>query len=155
MSEEVAGREIDVLVAEKVMGLTIAHRDWPCYTPPDGSTYEAAVEDDGGAVPWGGERGPVYFRGTPYVDNGTPESAWYEPVPFYSTDIAAAWLVVERVATIDKGEPGGLEVAVIRYPDRWECHIETNSAAFLCIEEASTAPLAICLATLRAIEVRQ
>jgi hypothetical protein len=124
-----AGRELDALVAEKVMGWSdIDLEDQGDFGVPP----EARIPDAYGRT--------VSWYASPF-----------EQFPHYSTDIAAAWLVVEKVATIDKGEPGGLEVAVLHYPDRCECHIETNSAAFLVVEGAPTAPHAICRAALLAV----
>jgi hypothetical protein len=65
-----------------------------------------------------------------------------EPVPDYSTDIAAAWLVVEALLA------RGIYVCVEYASGRWNCWAGTVNV------HAETAPLAICLAALKATEVR-
>ena len=61
------GRELDLLVAEKVMGLT---------TLP----FTQGTKQIGDYI------GPVFF-----IDNR------WKPLPYYSTDIGAAWEVVEKM----------------------------------------------------------
>lgn len=121
-----AGRELDALIAERVMGLNpvknsnpynmifTRRRDWV-----DMDDYYYEGEDDG------------YH----FVDE----------VPHYSTDIAAAWKVVEHMKA-----------------DGWQCHMRgwVNSNDWQCgfvhpggqmsWNTADTAPLAICCAALRA-----
>lgn len=89
-----------------------------------------------------------YMLGTPpNPEMALPPGKEYPvAVPRYSTDISAAWLVVEAPILATWLEH--VEVSVIRYPDRYECHIENDTAATLCVMEADTAPLAICRAAL-------
>lgn len=94
-----AGQELDALIAARVFGLQVI-RDWPCGWDDEGD-YDAAstreAPDRPGftkqdAARWRtrySERGPVY-------DDPTDPRP-YTPVPFYSTDIAAAWRVVEEM----------------------------------------------------------
>lgn len=108
-----AGRELDALVAERVMGITK----------------------------------PEHF---------VPKNIW---LPHYSTSIEHAWAVVEKIA--DKN------ILVGRYYDKWVCsnvcsdvwgcyfdepkrYEQMNDHNFF--EQADTAPHAICLAALKAIE---
>lgn len=123
-----ASRELDAMIAERVMGLVPcqagAHKDgamWPCYAQPD-SPME------------GGE------------------------LPCYSTDIAAAWHVVEAL-----GERYGCHVSVARRsdifkaPSRYLCSIEGGRLAYnnpylRLIDIAPSVPLAICRAALKALE---
>lgn len=62
-------------------------------------------------------------------------------VPRYSTEIAAAWEVVERFL------PMQLEFTI----GKWECW--SYAGEKLCSAEAGTAPLAICLAALKSVGV--
>lgn len=91
-----AGRELDARIAV-VLGLTIIHRAWPCYTPPDGCTYEAAI--DGNDRSWGAVLDIVYQVREPHKDWRDKLGLWCAPVPFYSANIAAAWPVVEKAQT--------------------------------------------------------
>lgn len=63
------GRELDVLVAEKVLGLVITY-------VPERAAIGARLED------------------VPYVDVGTDDERY---LPAYSTYIGAAWEVVEKL----------------------------------------------------------
>lgn len=70
-------------------------------------------------------------------------------VPFYSTDIAAAWEVVEKL----KSSSFYIEFYIEFYINRWQCHFchETNGGVNCRRSYAPTAPLAICRAALKAI----
>ena len=81
-----AGRELDALVAEEVMGLSPISRNWPCGYTPDVGDYEAALDQDK-PYPWHRDRGPIYQDRNGYA----------RAVEFYSTSIAAAWEVVEKL----------------------------------------------------------
>lgn len=101
MSDLPAGRELDALVAEKVMGDT-------------------------------------RFR-------QVPRAQWYLVLDHYSTDIAAAWLVVENA--VGRGMPAGINVAM-----NWAGDPDGYVAEWAGVRElADTAPLAICRAALRAV----
>lgn len=67
---------------------------------------------------------------------------WHN-IPYYSTDIAAAWTVVEKIKSKDRAIFFEL-VNSVNY--KWECQIGGGNA------EADTAPHAICLAALKAVE---
>jgi hypothetical protein len=126
-----AGRELDALIAEKVMGCNVYCVDpnynykdpakmWRCDCPGANSIGDRPHADDG----FDGEIKP------------------------YSTDIAAAWKVVEkmreshqwiRIECFDgKWEAGPVEVC-------GEDYIDNN------VESLVSAPHAICLAALKAI----
>jgi hypothetical protein len=118
MSTVVAGRELDALVAERVMG-------WTYKTFPDGVL--------------------------PHVKH------WHGPndeclLPCYSISIAAAWQVVERL--IEDGEAFCCGLNYDTITEQWvflmRQHGEVLNANYW--PHADTAPLAICLAALRAIE---
>jgi hypothetical protein len=105
-----AGRELDALIAEKVMGV-----DPREIYPLD---YQR-VGPDGDEVP--------------FLDR----EEVLDEVLHYSTDIAAAWEVVEKLH---------LSVGAVQHNGKWEWLVcpDTNWADERC-EFASTAPLAICL----------
>ena len=139
-----AGRELDALVAEKVMGLKpgVDFGAWP--------EHEWKRDEDGTVDVFGFDadthNGPVCVRcGYGYCHHCQKEpSAPCEKRPRrYSTDIAAAWGVVERLAAL------GNHVAVESWRDssdaRWQVVVYDKHAY------APTAPLAICLAALKAV----
>lgn len=115
-------REIDALVAEKVMG-------WK----PRDSEF----------VPW--------------VDS---EGTGVSCLPEFSYDVAEAWRVVEEVAEYDR-LGFSIEHLCENSGEKWIAHFPTTSVPD-CEEmdpdaneaEADTAPMAICLAALKAVGVR-
>ncbi len=113
------GRELDAVVAEKVMGLSVR---------PIEVIGASGVHADVGTVD--------LPRRMPDGRMGVHAA----PLPAYSTEIAAAWEVVEKLRS---------PVFVLEWePDRW--------LASFCGEDedatADTAPHAICLAALKAVE---
>lgn len=68
------------------------------------------------------------------------------PVPRYSTDIAAAWEVVDAIRY---GHGGGLLELVRNGTDTWFAQFSDRSR----VMSAETAPLSICLAALKEIEL--
>jgi hypothetical protein len=123
-----AGRALDALVAEKVMGWTALHRR-------DGGSAEYL-----GTVPDNSFVGASTAKRIPGKTYCVPE---------YSTDIAAAWLVVERMRAdgwwpevkylVDWDNAAKWYAACHRPPHQWSA-------------TAATAPLAICRAALAALE---
>lgn len=77
---------------------------------------------------------------------GTFDGFWL-PYAFYTTDIAAAWPLVERFKmNISCWRRGG-------EPSRWSAESESdtiNNTGYA-YDEADTAPLVICLAALKAV----
>jgi len=134
-----AGRELDALVAEKVMGwigsvfkgptLRIGnrylHEGDPIWTTPEGDLYHRARSIDGS-----------------YVGDDCPH---------YSTDIAAAWQVVEKVREkyVINIEIDCENIWVELWQDSTD---EPSNYKQVADEYGDTAPLAICLAALKAIE---
>lgn len=113
-----AGRELDALVAEKVMGIEI----------------------------------PQWLE----VPEGLTTLTSREIVPPYSTDIAAAWLVVDYLRALPNGGVW-LEELSGRYSEGYRCGFSwTKNASSTDFRQAigDTAPLAICLAALEAMEAR-
>jgi len=107
-----AGRELDALVAEKVMGF------W------DVQMYEGKLV---------------------HGENNT--NGWPMQTPCYSTEIAAAWEVVEKVGRATE----------IRWHPKAEQRVVVMIGVYDTpggVAEAETLPLAICLAALEAVRAR-
>lgn len=104
------GRELDALVAEKVMGEDLS------------------------------PLGTLHGREIPYVP------------PHYSTDIAAAWQVMEHITAQKRDDFGWFDLRFVN--DRWKATFITG-AYYEARDhiEAPTAPHAICLAALKAVGV--
>lgn len=119
-----AGRELDALVAERVMGwMSVGLR----------ARYGMLAAD---------------WRGHDPLSRVGPEFEC--AVPHYSTDIAAAWQVVEKV------QASGHRVCLYRqWNGQYHCVFGTAFAPnFPGERHADTAPLAICLAALAVDPVR-
>lgn len=118
---EVAGRELDAQVAERVMGWTQVSKQ------PIANAYGQHVMDDFVGLPEGGAAQPVL-------------------VPRYSTLIQEAWKVADKL----RGEAQFVAVISGKGPQGaqpWICKVNRDGS-FL-EERAETASLAICLAALR------
>ena len=126
-----AGRDLDALVAEQVMGCRVRWRSY-------GTTK---------AYPYCDCEGNCGFHNRTDEQND-------DLLECYSTDIAAAWTVVEKIK-----ERGDLfpNVSLIRVIDnKWQhkCEIWRNTGhacGWIAEEYAATATLAICLAALKAV----
>lgn len=130
-----AGRELDALVAEKVMGCKI-----------DRSYVE-------GWPNWIG--GPRYRCGCGNYAHACGDDDIAEPLlNFYSTDIAAAWEVVERIKHLKDPDP--MEVWIYETRSKGvTCEVYWDLGSRLAGRgqvTAATAPLAICLAALQAVQ---
>src|SRR5688572_4258171 len=127
MSEHEAGRELDALVAEKVMGLG------PAVNYPGSAYYDGP-----------GERG--HYRGPGNL---------LITIPCYSTDIAAAWDVWLKITSEPHAEHWAIysyadgAVAVEYYGDGYSGDRESGAGNWRV--EADSAPLAICRAALQAV----
>ena len=71
--------------------------------------------------------------------------------PSYSTDIASAWQVVEKLNTLPGGEYISLTRGIPGIPDP-NYRVQFCVAGVLDNAEAPTAPHAICLAALKAVD---
>ncbi len=127
-----AGRELDALIAEKVMGWTLIK-----ITPEQGrellnmeSGYSAAAR--------------VHLV-TCHLEGvwGQPDGSITRDLPLYSTDIAAAWEVVGEL--LKKHWYLRIEC----HQGRWFVWYDNQNEADD-LAEAEAAPLAICLAALKA-----
>lgn len=121
-----AGRELDAVVAEKVMG-------WKRVVVP--KDYD------------GLNAGVTLLSPTATAIEWAPKGAYqlWHFCPLYSTDIAAAWRVVEKL----------IEPTIERHGSRWSvtCLREAPQDTRWIEVDADTAPLAICLAALKAVDV--
>lgn len=132
-----AGRELDALIAERVMGWL---RSRGCCKP---ETFE-----------WDA-RGVVLVPPDHFKDYQRPAEIPSDPItnfgttPSYSTDIASAWEVVQAL------EDRGLIAAVMRYRPYWRVEFlpvaESDSRTFA-PGMAPTTALAICRAALEAVQ---
>jgi hypothetical protein len=127
------GRELDVLIAEKVFGETVVHTVWGdygqyhayCIGEPD---YDYSGENYGGVLS--------------------------NPVPHYSTDIAAAWTVMVALTRFNC-----CPELLGDYNYRWRVRLtmgyprEGDHKPYVSVE-CDEAPHAICLAALKAIEYK-
>lgn len=133
-----AGRELDALVAEKVMGGYVDNPD--------------AMADKGEIWYWLHPKDGV-LCGMPYKVGVMKrwDHQWHKWKP--STDIAAAWQVVERfkrplwVVTIYQAMDGVVAVSI----RKWENETVLGEEGPLGDATSKSAPHAICLAALRAI----
>lgn len=152
-----AGRELDAMIAERIMGLNVVARNWPCGWAE--GFYQAQHWPQRGHE-WFRETGPVYAEvqtiWPPQVDPRHPDDPWgpytdVQPVPFYSTDITAAWQVLTHL------QEQGYVPSVSRHrsePDAWWACFSREHRTPDDVGEATgdTAPLAICRAALAAVE---
>lgn len=118
-----AGREIDALVAELVMGWTKVRK---------ASTWESAA---------------MIYSGTfVYTIGVTPDQKTNDVIPYHSTDIAAAWQVVEKMRLV------GVSMWIGPHLDNeWAVQIKPSINNYHEFVRADTAPLAICRAALLAV----
>ena len=129
-----AGRELDALIAEMVMGLT--RHDESYMVDGAGKVLRFVWRDGGGACVYSGDM----F------------------LPHYSTNIADAWEVVEKL-----GRWRGFDFMLVMPDPEQTFHLHTYEAGWYeatndgperrVVSDADTAPLAICLAALKAKEV--
>lgn len=120
MSELKTGRELDTLIAEKVMGW----KWFPCEMNP----HQKILSLDEVTA-------PKLFIGQAVIDL----------VPRYSTDIAAAWEVVEKL------HAEGLQITYTP-SNGWFVELGTGHYMENSNDIEMTFPLAACLAALKAVE---
>lgn len=112
-----AGRELDALIADKVMGLRVRHRPGmePCIMPANGA-------------PW-------------------------ETIPHYSTDIRAAWEVVEKLDLLNGLLLG--RFAYGREDPYWAVYDCGQDGLDDCRGHGDTPTVAICNAALKQAGVKE
>ena len=121
------GRELDVIVAEKVMGL----KDVRKITDP-------MAQGAFGDILYSAE------KPDPYPDNAGIWLGHLTRVPSYSTDIAAAFEVWDKL----NNKRWALEKCL---DDRWSVFVELQYEGRVSIATGESAPHAICLAALKAV----
>jgi hypothetical protein len=138
MSELRAGRELDALVAEKVMGYVWSRSE----TAPAG---------------WDGPNGDLLAPWRWLIQAGSPryapvtggESRFINNVPKFSTDVEAAWTAVEKLVA------SHMKIGLTDRPDGkwgfWICRDCGQPEETTFFETGDTAPEAICLAALKAV----
>lgn len=125
-----AGTELDVLIAEHVMGLP--KRNW--------NVDDCMCSECGIQARWCGERSWC-----------TNCSEWrYAPYVEYSLYISYAWGVFEKIGEDHYIEVQRTENTNNVYPGRYLCSISSNTNNIYVQEYADTGPLAICRAALKA-----
>jgi len=113
------GRELDALIAEKVMGIPVTKEQGDYWPPPDpGKNFST------------------------------------QPIPDYSTDISAAWEVVEHMRTKHWRDAFTLFSPEIENATEWRAFfakkfVSVDDSKF---ESGESAPHAICLAALKSVE---
>jgi hypothetical protein len=142
-----AGRELDALVAEHI---THFRRQDECETFAAGRCNGTKITYCGAC----GKTGHGSCFGRIYAPGGEVQIQCEErgcSVPYYSTDIAAAWIVLEEV------RKRGFAVTISTWDTSREWRAEfdgitTDRLAHGCVF-AKTAPEAICVAALKALGV--
>lgn len=130
------GPELDALIAEKVLGLEVCRCDHDALKLKAFRDWEERCKD------------PLEYHGTPryfsHSSGGQCNTCGKHYVPYkgYSTDISAAWEVVEKFRDDDN-------FSIAMHGTHWKVHF---GAAW---DGAETAAHAICLAALRAIDQGQ
>lgn len=135
-----SGRELDAAVAEHVMGW----RPRWVEEPPYWMAWE--VELPNGDMLYG-----------TIVPKAVPQPVWYDDrdgvrCPRFSTDIAAAWEVAERLTEFEIDDLD-LTVEVGNVMEGWACWVYSGCEEVAEARE-ETAPLAICRAALLAVAER-
>jgi hypothetical protein len=119
------------MIAEKILGLKVEERGLRCERGDDGQFYDiprlVALRPSDTPNTWGGQR--------------------WENLRPYSTDIAAAWEVVEHLRRNGRF----VQIDLFGYDgEDWRVCVSVDEPEKYEAAEAETAPLAICLAALRA-----
>lgn len=161
-----AGRELDALVAEKVMelevpGSAVVFIDPECCIPWHGSVTDESrkdVEEKTYRYYW-----PIYlahcccdFKNEQRDREEIFSHSVYcfEPVPFYSTDIAAAWELVEKLRAEDwEADIRGCYSSPHKCAHPWSAFFVESGLGKpfgrMAKSYGDAAPLAICLAALK------
>jgi len=154
MTEHEAGRKLDVLIAERIMGLCL-HTPEPLPVAVETARRRKRFLEEYGQEAPGGWDGGAYDESQWDYDHwplwcpkcGRENLPYRSGVPLaYSTTIAAAWLVVEK---LDRP----FEIINFKHEGRWRWSVSFyRDDLFDYTAEADTAPLAICRAALKALE---
>ena len=175
------GPELDAIVAQKVLGTNVAGMAW-CWAP-DGNWYVMYPIDGRPPEEHPGMKRPVALGVCCCLDDDDPadlmlpprmfggphNTLCYDVVPAYSTDIAAAWVVVEKMQgakwsfrltwNCKWDDDVDLVLKEIMDPSGLCCGLidaSFGSAQYGLVQDTDKSPaMAICLAALRAVRVIQ
>lgn len=147
-----AGRELDALIAERVMGWTDVRHDWPCEYVVDG--WMVAIDE--------AEQERLELDGRDVVGYEPPREGsrpLLDRVPAYSTDIATAWQVVAKMREHASPRFQSLALVVWCYNRTYatfdaNAFTEYDPTTWVEANGEHTTPLAICRAALAAGEGR-
>lgn len=123
-----AGPELDVLVAEKVFGKP--RHEWRFEPASRGGNFMCSKCD-------------ACYCSPPWFLTKLPKLCEGEAKP-YSTDIATAWEIVEKTNLFYGNALG-------RNSEGWEIFEDGQESGPTIVSKIATAPLAICLAALKAV----
>lgn len=133
IDEMQAGRELDAMIAEKVMGVTI----------------QEFGSDSFGGYCLKKENGDLYyFKGDCQIKFSIDEAK--EIIPRYSTDILAAWEVVEKMK-----KNYGINIEIRDYAVSCEIQGEFKTFGASDVREHGSVPLVVCRAALKALGVNE
>ncbi len=152
-----AGRELDALVAEKVL----QHRIWICEHCDSDDQWDCAYRSTRSEFLTRAEA--QFFADTHIRKKSQP--SWYAPSVYlssalknYSTDIAAAWDVVEKLRSMGKSVSLYNRATKHGEVEPFGCEIENGTyqgePATWFSDWQESAPHAICLAALSACGVK-
>lgn len=172
------GPELNELIAERVLDWHY-DSDWDCLIPPEQVTkppdmwtdWQRKKDENGEYYVCREPVGSAHVSGVRYSGNSTKIM-----LPDFSRDIAAAWLVIERMQSLDfivnLWSPGKHSQADIP-PCYWRCkfwkYVDSRTGDPYIFHRTpyefgveigdrasdKSAPLAICLAALRSLEVKK
>lgn len=134
-----AGRELDALVAEKVMG----------WKPPDDIETLRFFDERYRNSAFNPVSQNEFWLG--FNEDG---SRCLMRLPYYSTDIAAAWEILEHFRLQDKGLLIEADKRGYTVTNANDFMLRGWDAGQVFEINAATAPLAICLAALKAVGVK-
>lgn len=128
-------REVDALIAEHIF-------DWSWHSVSD---YLQCGFDE--VTKCSTDRDGYFLSPLTYIPNDELKKGWCtyipQPVPHYSTDIAAAWEVVEKMDC--------RTIEITKHANSYQCVFAYKEYGRFFYElECDTAPMAICLAALKA-----
>ncbi len=142
--ERNAGRELDAEVHRLVFATPVIE-GWPCWQSGDDGLWRAIQESDPEGMEHADGRHPVFVA---------DDSGWLQPVPNYSTDIAEAQAVIEKLTdydvTLNRIRPDQRRPGADDAPE-WECCFYSDywrDESADVVRVAETPALAICLAAL-------
>lgn len=144
-----AGRELDALIAEKVMEHRVLGRanadcfdcDWVIYG--EGGSEPVYLEECQ-CEEWKASMAEVGIQEEPNIFGHY--SCCLKVVPEYSTDIAHAWLAVDRLIP---AKADNINISM-RF-GQWRVDFELEGCILVTSGEGATVPLAICRAALKAV----